>query len=85
MNEKFDSSETRKIFDLFNSLTHGDPVAANWNLVQLSDGGLGYSVGKVINDPKLCDFICFPVLLLPDSVNGYDGSMFSRFIEAFIL
>ncbi len=59
MNEKFDSSETRKIFDLFNSLTHGDPVAANWNLVQLSDGGLGYSVGKVINDPKLCDFICF--------------------------
>ena len=37
----------------------GNPIGANWNLVHLSDYGLGYSVGKVINDPELCDFICF--------------------------
>ncbi len=58
MGDNFDTSETRQICDFFNSLTHGDPVAANWNLVQLSNNSLGYSVGKVINDPKLCDFIC---------------------------
>ena len=59
MSDKFTSSEIDQIKNLYNSLTHGDPVSANWNLVQLSDNGLGYSVGKVINDPKLCDFICF--------------------------
>ncbi|HEX9897456.1 MAG TPA: hypothetical protein VGA85_07370 [Dehalococcoidales bacterium] len=55
MSDKYD----KEFIKLFNSLTHGDPVAANWNLVHLSDNGLGYSVGKVINDPELCDFICF--------------------------
>jgi hypothetical protein len=59
MNDKFDTSEIKKIKQFFNSMTHGDPFSANWNLVELSDKGLGYSVGKVINDPKLCDFVCY--------------------------
>ena len=59
MNDKNNISEAKQICDVFNHIVHGDPVGANWNLVRLSDYGLGYSVGKVINDPELCDFICF--------------------------
>lgn len=53
-----DISEAKKICEMFNHLVHGDPIRSEWNLVHLNDGSLGYSVGKVINDPKLCDFIC---------------------------
>ncbi len=59
MSDKHNISEAKQICDVFNHVVHGDPVGANWNLVRLSDYGLGYSVGKVINDPELCDFICF--------------------------
>jgi hypothetical protein len=48
----------RTICDTFNHLVHGDPVGADWNLVQTKTTGLGYSVGKVIDDFELCDFIC---------------------------
>jgi hypothetical protein len=51
--------EAKEICDLFNHITHGDPTGASWNLVELDSGGLGYSVGKVLNNPQLCDFICF--------------------------
>jgi hypothetical protein len=34
---------------------HGDPVAADWNRVQIDDNSLGYAVGKVLNAPTLCD------------------------------
>lgn len=54
-----DSLDVKKVYDLLNHLVHGDPVAASWNLTKLNDGSLGYSVGKVINDAELCDFICF--------------------------
>ncbi|MFC1977674.1 hypothetical protein ACFLWS_05370 [Chloroflexota bacterium] len=59
MSDKHDISEAKQICEVFNHIVHGDPVGANWNLVHLSDDSLGYSVGKVINDPELCDFICF--------------------------
>ena len=59
MSAKQDIAEVKKICDLFNHLVHGDPVGASWNLTKLNDGSLGYSVGKVINDAELCDFICF--------------------------
>ncbi len=59
MSGKHNILEAKQICDVFNHVVHGDPVGANWNLVHLSDNGLGYSVGKVINDPELCDFICF--------------------------
>ncbi len=41
-----------------NHLIHGDPFSADWNLVELGDGGLGYSVSKVTNDPSLCAYVC---------------------------
>lgn len=42
----------------YNSLTHGDPDSAIWNLVQVEDGDVGYSVSKIIDNPSMCDKIC---------------------------
>jgi hypothetical protein len=53
-----DIAVAMQICETFNHLVHGDPIGSEWNLVELSDGALGYSVGKVINDPELCDFVC---------------------------
>ncbi|AIC17177.1 DUF5677 domain-containing protein [Nitrososphaera viennensis] len=49
----------RMLTPVYNSLTHGDPESALWNLVQTRDGGVGYSVSKILNNPSLCDKICF--------------------------
>lgn len=54
-----DIKVAKQICETFSHVVHGDPVGSQWNLVHLTDGGLGYSVGKVIDDPELCDFICF--------------------------
>ena len=59
MSGNADITVAKQICETFGHIVHGDPVGSQWNLVHLSDGGLGYSVGKVINDPDLCDFICF--------------------------
>ena len=59
MNKEVDTKKAQEICDIFNSLTHGDPIGASFNLVKLSSGGLGYSVGKVLNEPEFCDFICY--------------------------
>ena len=59
MNKEANIDEAQEICNIFNSLTHGDPIGSEFNLVDLSDGGVGYSVGKVLNEPKFCDFICF--------------------------
>jgi len=52
-------TEVQAICDTFNHIVHGDPIGSSFNLIELGDGGLGYSVGKVLNHPELCDFICF--------------------------
>jgi hypothetical protein len=52
-----EKSDIHQFVDTFNHITHGDPIGSQWNMIRLSDGGLGYSVGKVISDPQLCDLI----------------------------
>ena len=59
MSDKIDINVAKQICETFGHIVHGDPIGSQWNLVKLQKGGLGYSVGKVINDPDLCDFICF--------------------------
>jgi len=59
MRGKADIDIARQLCEMFGHIVHGDPVGSDWNLVRLTDGSLGYSVGKVIDDPELCDFICF--------------------------
>jgi hypothetical protein len=63
--------DAKGICEMFGHIVHGDPVGAGWNLVHLSEGGLGYSVGKTIDDPELCDFVCFQAycyLIVLDSI-----------------
>jgi hypothetical protein len=59
MSGNADIGVAKQICETFGHIVHGDPLGSQWNLVQLRDGALGYSVGKVIDDPDLCDFICF--------------------------
>ena len=59
MNEEVDTKQAQEICNTFNSLTHGDPMGSAFNLVSLTSGGLGYSVGKALNEPEFCDFICY--------------------------
>ena len=75
-------SEAKQICDVFNHVVHGDPVGANWNLVRLSDYGLGYSVGKVINDPELCDFISFQSYCYLIVLMGMTGACFPELHDA---
>ncbi len=56
---KTDSTTAREIARFLHHIAHGDPVGSQWNSVHLTDGTLGYSIGKVIDDPERCDFICF--------------------------
>ena len=55
---KADVEMAKDVYDYTSHLVHGDPMSTEWNLVRLGNGGLGYSVGKVISAPELCDFIC---------------------------
>jgi hypothetical protein len=59
MSGNADIAVAKQICETFGHIVHGDPVGSQWNLVSLKEGALGYSVGKVINGPDLCDFICF--------------------------
>ena len=43
----------KQICETFGHIVHGDPVGSQWNLMKLSRDRLGYSVGKVINDPVI--------------------------------
>ena len=51
--------QAKQICEIFNHVIHGDPKGSSFDLVELGSGGLGYSVGKILSDPELCDFICF--------------------------
>lgn len=51
-----------KTVQMFNHLTHGDPVGAGFNLVETDDGLPGFGMGKALNEPELCDLVCEQVL-----------------------
>jgi hypothetical protein len=44
--------------DTYNHLVHGDPMSAKFNLVNLDNDALGYGVGRVKDNSKLCDSLC---------------------------
>jgi hypothetical protein len=59
MSDKIDLKTAKELGEFFGHIVHGDPFGSQYNLINLDDGRLGYSVGKVINDPDLFEFICF--------------------------
>lgn len=61
------SKAGRDITSLLNSIVHGKPESILWNLVQMEEGQVGHAPSKILNDPKLCDHICFiasPMLVI---------------------
>jgi hypothetical protein len=53
-----DIEGARKVCETLNHVVHGDPYAAEFNLVALGEDAWGYSVGRVLSNPELCDFVC---------------------------
>ena len=45
-----------------NSLLHGKPDSAPWNMVPLGEKGVGHAVSKILNRPKLCDDLCADII-----------------------
>lgn len=41
-----------------NSLLHGKPDSAPWNLVYIGDGKHGFAPSKILERPDLCDDLC---------------------------
>lgn len=78
MTDSKDVEAAKEVCDTFNHITHGDPLSSEWNLVFLNNGALGYSVGKVVNNPELCDFICFKSYLYLVTLMGRMASIFPK-------
>lgn len=62
MSDKIDEGMAKKVIDHFNHIVHGDPYSSKLNLVELHNGKLGYTVGKNIDAPDLCDEVCHQAL-----------------------
>ncbi len=52
----------RELTASMNSLLHGKPDSAPWNLVSIGEKGLGHAVSKILNRPELCDDLCANVI-----------------------
>jgi hypothetical protein len=48
----------KELLAAMNSLVHGKPDSATWNLVPLGSDGVGHAVSKILNRPDLCDELC---------------------------
>jgi hypothetical protein len=48
----------RDLTAAMNSLLHGKPDSAAWNLISLDDSRVGHAVSKILNRPDLCDDLC---------------------------
>jgi hypothetical protein len=45
----------RQICDTFNHLVHGDPLASEWNTINLDSGNVGHASGRILNRPDVCE------------------------------
>ncbi|MFZ5497091.1 MAG: hypothetical protein ACOZE5_17365 [Verrucomicrobiota bacterium] len=59
-----------------NSLLHGKPDSAPWNLAPLGEDSLGHAVSKILNRPELCDDLCANVIPWIAAVQGMMAAYF---------
>jgi hypothetical protein len=57
-------TQLRAVINDFNSLVHGDPAAASAVEIVMSDGRLGYTLGRDLSSPQKVDMICFTSAML---------------------
>jgi hypothetical protein len=62
MSEKVDVAAAQELCNRFNHILHGDPAGASHGIITLDDGTPGFSPSKQLNNPSLCDDICFHAL-----------------------
>ncbi len=69
------ASSANQITSRMNSLIHGKPDSAQWNMIPIGATGLGQASSKILARPDLCDIICadtIPLLALVQAmINGY--------------
>lgn len=64
-----------KLTASMNSLVHGKPDSAFWNLIPLDEGNFGHATSKILNRPDLCQELCDSVIswlsIIPAMMNAY--------------
>ena len=70
------SDDVKQITDQLNHLVHGDPMGAEWNLVETPGGGLGYSVGRILDEPGFADWLCDQTISWLGVLTGRAASLF---------
>ena len=68
MGGQINQQYAQNICSVHNHIVHGDPISSYYNLINLSDGAIGYASGKILNHPDMCDEIameaqCYLVVL----------------------
>jgi len=61
-----------------NSVTHGDPLSARWNIVLRDDGVPVFLPSKNLSSPHLADEICADVIPWIASTMGITSAVFGR-------
>lgn len=74
--------QLKEITDQLNHLVHGDPMGAEWNLVETPGGGLGYSVGRIVDEPRFADWLCDQTISWLVVLTGRAASLFPHLRES---
>jgi hypothetical protein len=64
----------------FNSLLHGKPDSALWNLIPISEKDFGYAPSKIVNRPELCDDLCANIIPWIAVAQGMMSAYFSEIV-----
>jgi hypothetical protein len=62
-----------------NSLIHGDPESAIWNLVNIDGNQLGHAVSKMLDRPDICDKVCMEASVWMSLLLGMMNAIFADF------
>lgn len=71
-----DLKSVNQTLDTFDHLVQGDPMSAPFNLVHLDQDSLGYGVGRVTSNVKLCDFLCYQTISWLTVLGGMTSMVF---------
>lgn len=71
-----DLKSVNQAVDTFTHLVLGDPMDSESNLVHLDPDCLGYAVGRVTDNSKLCDFLCYQAISWLTVLSGMTSRVF---------
>jgi hypothetical protein len=71
-----DIEGAKKVCETLNHLVHGDPYSSEFNIVALDEDAWGYAVGRLLDNPHLCDFVCDQTISWLSVLAGIAGGCF---------